>query len=365
MLNSRATYDGLRRLAPDARPFVLTRASYAGGQRYAATWTGDNTSSWAHLSLSVAQLANLGLSGFSMAGDDIGGFAGDMPSADLLTRWIEVGAFNPVFRDHAANDKVPQEVWVHGAAHEDIRRHYIEERYRLLPYLYSLAEEATRTGLPMMRPVFLEFPAMTKLSGAGGKAEPDFLLGPDLLVAPPATWEAPSAYEIHLPGPGWTDYWTGERLATDTVKESPRLERLPVFVRPGAILPRQPLVQSTSEVPQGALELAVYPGADCAGSIYLDDGATMAYQRGDWLRQRFTCSKGKAAGAIDVQFEARSGAYKPWWTGIDVVVHGWDAPSAHAQLGDKAVAATLDPATHAIRIRIPDQAAARTLRVWP
>ena len=191
MLNSQATYEGLLRLQPDQRPFVLTRASYAGGQRYAATWTGDNSSSWNHLSLAVAQQLNLGLSGFAYVGADVGGFTGAAPSPELLTRWLQVGAFNPVFRDHADKGKPAQEPWVGGEAQLAIRRRYIEERYRLLPYLYGLAEENSRSGLPIMRPVFLEYPQVldgTDPSHQGVGAQ--FMLGPDLLVAPAPTAES-------------------------------------------------------------------------------------------------------------------------------------------------------------------------------
>ena len=132
MENTRATYEGLQQLAPDERPFVLTRASYAGGQRYAATWTGDNTASWNHLRLSVPMLLNLGLSGFAYSGADVGGFEGS-PNADLLTRWLEVAAFTPFYRNHTNNGSLHREPWVDGPAQEAIRRHYIEERYRLLP----------------------------------------------------------------------------------------------------------------------------------------------------------------------------------------------------------------------------------------
>lgn len=191
LLNACATYDGVKKLAPDRRPFVMTRASYAGGQRCSATWTGDNTSSWAHLSLSTTQLASLGLSGFSYAGADIGGFAGNAPSPELLTRWIEIGAFNPIMRDHYQKGKPEQEVWVHGAQQENIRRRYIEERYRLMPYLYGLAEENSRTGLPLMRPVVLEYPAVVKGGDRVGGTEDQFMLGRDLLIAPPQTSNHP------------------------------------------------------------------------------------------------------------------------------------------------------------------------------
>ena len=158
MQNSRGTYEGLLKLRPNLRPFVMTRASYAGGQRYAVTWTGDNSSTWNHLRQTVPQLVNLGLSGFAMAGADVGGFAAS-PQAELLTRWLEVAAFQPIDRDHTAMGTNPQEPWENGTAEDvNLRRKYIEERYRLMPYIYTTAKEMSETGLPMVRPLFLEFP---------------------------------------------------------------------------------------------------------------------------------------------------------------------------------------------------------------
>ena len=180
MENSRATYEGLRAMAPDERPFVLTRASFAGGQRYASTWTGDNDATWNHLRLSVSQLENLGVSGFAWSGADVGGFAGS-PSPELLTRWIEIGAFTPLFRDHSAKGTARHEPWVDGPEQTAIRRRFIEARYRLLPYLYALADEAARTGLPIMRPLFLEFPTA---AGRLRDTEPEFMVGRGLVVAP-------------------------------------------------------------------------------------------------------------------------------------------------------------------------------------
>lgn len=357
MLNSRATYEGALKLAPNLRPFVMTRASYAGGQRYAATWTGDNSSSWAHLNLSTTQIVSLGLSGFAYSGDDIGGFAGDPPSPELLTRWIEIGAFNPIFRDHYQKDKAAQEVWVHGAEQEAIRRRYIEERYRLMPYIYALAEENSRTGLPLMRPVFLEHPEVVGKGSRLGGTENQFLLGRDLLVAPSPTGESPAAYRINLPGAGWYDYWTGARIASTSVEETPQLDRLPVFVRPGSIVPKQPLVQSTVETPRGTLELAVYPGEDCRGSIYLDDGVSFAYRGGAYLRQTVRCD------AHGLTFEARQGQFKPWWYGISVVMHGWDGAAPKVTLGGKAIAATVDPEKRTLSFTLPDIARAASVAI--
>jgi alpha-glucosidase len=358
MLNGRATYEGLLKLDPNTRPFVLTRASYAGGQRYAATWTGDNTSSWAHLKLSVSQLANLGLSGFSMAGDDIGGYAGKAPSPELLTRWIQVGAFNPVFRDHEEKGKPPQEVWVHGPEQEAIRKRYIEARYRLMPYLYQLAKEASQTGLPIMRPVFLEFAS----SLAEPQASEQFMLGPDLLVAP-VTEPDPKPYRITLPGTGWYDYWTGRQLALGVSAEQPSLERMPVFVRPGAILPHQPLVQSTAQTPEGPLELDVYPGKDCRGTLYFDDGISLNYQRGESLSQTVSCSVDK--GVVRVTLSPRQGTWAPWWSQLKVTVHGWTAPQAVAVAGGTSLAAQIDPARQTVTVEAPYGGGAQVIELRP
>ncbi len=327
-LNSRATYEGLLRLQPDVRPFVLTRATYAGGQRYAATWTGDNVSSWQHLKLGVQQLVNLGLSGFSYAGNDVGGYAGERPSPELLTRWFQLGAFMPLFRAHAETGRPDQGPWVGDAAQVEIRRRFISERYRLMPYLYAAAEENSRTGIPMLRPVFLNFPAVLAKGDRLGGSEDQFMLGGDLLVAPSPTLESPGDYQVELPGPGWYDYWSGRRLAGKSLSVTPDIAQLPVYVRPGAIIAKQPLVQSTAITPEGRLELHVYPGPECRGAIYADDGASLAYRRGAFLRQDLRCEE--TPGGLRVVFGPRQGSWRPWWNGLAIHVHGWgEAGQAH------------------------------------
>jgi alpha-glucosidase len=327
MENTRATYDAMRALRPNERAFVMTRASYAGGQRYAVTWTGDNSSSWDHLRLMVHQLLNLGLSGFAYAGADVGGFTGG-PSPELMTRWFEVAAFTPIFRDHSAKDTPRAEPWVDGPEHLVIRRRFVEERYRLMPYLYALADENSRTGDPLMRPVFYDYPEVAK---AGCDQSMTFTLGKALLIAPPPKMESPEPYEICLPPGGWYDYWTGKNVTGEAagrvggdgashVTETPSLEKLPVFVRAGTILPRQALVQSTSETPSGPLYLEIFPGRDCSGTIYLDDGHSTAFQRGHFLRQTIQCRSGPG-GQLVIIFNRREGDYVPWWKEIQIGVH--------------------------------------------
>jgi alpha-glucosidase len=315
MANVHATHDGLLKLQPDQRPFVLTRAAFAGTQRYAATWTGDNTGSWNHMRLSLTQLTNLGVSGYAFVGDDIGGFNGSS-TPELLTRWMEVGVFNPIYRNHATKGSRNREPWVDGPMHEAIRKKYIETRYRLMPYIYTGMEETSRTGIPLMRPLFLEFPAETSLTTNGE----EYMFGSAILVAP-KLWPFLQPYEIMLPKGDWVNYWTGEKLAgSQTIKVDPPLDVLPIYVRAGSIIPQQPLVHNVDETPKGPLELRVYPGPDCAGNLYMDDGNTFAYQKGEFLRTHFTCEM--ASDDVTVHIGAAEGPYHPWFTDVQVSVYG-------------------------------------------
>ena len=380
MQNSRATYDGLLTLTPNERPFVLTRATYAGGQRYAATWTGDNSSTWNHLRLTTPMLLNLGLSGFGMSGADVGGFVGS-PGPELLTRWIEMGTFQPIDRDHASDTSANQEVWVDGPQQEDIRRRYIEERYKLLPYLYTAAEEMSRTGLPIVRPLFLEFPdATTDKHPIDLDAANEFMFGPNMLIAPSIYPEKPDAYPVELPSVNWYNYWTGEKvggvmLATDNTTANPlglvgrqitikpQLDLLPVFVREGSILPMQPLTQSTMETPKGPLTLRVYPGKDCKGSIYLDDGLSFDYRKGDSLRMEFTCAE--TPKGITVHVGAHQGSFVPWWTNLKVEVYGSTATAGKASIegsgGD--VRSSFDAPHHVAAFTLPDNGRGEDLQI--
>jgi alpha-glucosidase len=376
MENSRGTFEGLLKLDPNTRPFVMTRASYAGGHRYAATWTGDNSSTWNHLRQTTPQLINLGLSGFAMSGADVGGYAGS-PRPELLTRWLEVAAFHPIDRDHTAMGTNPQEPWEDGTQEDlNLRRRYIEVRYRLLPYIYTTAEEMSRTGLPIMRPLFLEFPAGSAdgqpLDLTNGNS---FLLGPDLLVAQSPYPDELDDYSVNLPPVGWYDYWTGARVDGSTgrkaigndpatqpeVRIHRSLDTLPVFVRAGAIVPEQPLVQSTDEKPQGPLTLRVYPpsqpGKDCGGSLYLDDGISYAFQQGDFLRVEFTCHS--TAQGLTVTVDPHRGTFAPWWKLLTIEVYGATRPAtgastAVAGAGASPVSAGFDPEHHRITALIPD-----------
>jgi alpha-glucosidase len=361
MQNARATEAGELALRPNERPFVMSRASYAGGQRYSTTWTGDNSSTWNHLRMTVPQLVNLGLSGFSLAGADVGGFAGS-PPPDLLTKWIELSAFQPIDRDHSAKGTRMHEVWVDGPEQENIRRRYIDERYRLMPYLYTVAEETSHDGLPIDRPLFLEFPHATDDGSpydltTGGS---EFLFGSRILVAPNPSPEEVAPYAVHLPPGTWYDYWTGKQVARGALAGTldleqrdkviaqkplmvtPTLDQLPVYVRGGSILPIAPLTQSTTEVPDGPLTLRVFPpnsGEVCAGEVYTDDGHSFDFHNGEFARIHFTCSDA-ADGSLHVEIARQEGNWRPWWHEYRVEAVSWKPKATRASVNGKNLAIT-------------------------
>jgi alpha-glucosidase len=353
MENARATYDGIRKLQPDERPFVLTRAAYSGAQRYAATWTGDNSATWNHLAMSTPMLLSMGLSGYAFVGDDIGGFAGS-PPANLLTRWYELGAFNPIDRDHAEKNSLDHEPWVNGPEQEAIRRKYIELRYKLLPYIYTLTEETTRTGIPLMRPIFLEYPQSPEFFND----DHDFLFGPDLFVSPVVT-EKLDAQGVALPPGEWYDYWTSEkRTGKDKIDLHPRLDEVPLYVRAGAIVPMQPLVQYTGEKPDGPLQLRVYlptstAGNNCRGSLYLDDGHTYAYQKGEFLRVNYSCDVSTAF--VRVVSTVEKSAYLPWWKSAELTLVGAASLPKEVRVGDQVIHEwRYDSQIHSVTLTVPD-----------
>jgi alpha-glucosidase len=245
---------------------------------------------------------------------------------------MELGVFNPIYRNHAAKGTRDREPWVDGPEHEAIRKRYIETRYRLLPYIYTGMEEASRTGVPLMRPMFMEFPDEAILETNGE----EYMFGRGLLVAP-KTWPFVGNYDVTLPSGEWFNYWTGERIAPappntqdgvtggQKVQVQDKLDTLPVYVRAGTILPQQPVVQNVDETPKGPLELRIFPGPNCGGELYMDDGNTFAYQKGEFLRVHFTCEA--ASSGVKVHISAADGPYHPWFQQIQVTVYGNDRVS--------------------------------------
>ncbi|HGY10010.1 MAG TPA: alpha-glucosidase [Oceanithermus profundus] len=266
LLMSRATHEGLVHLREGRRPFVLTRSGFSGIQRYAWVWTGDNGSHWEHMAMSVPMLLNLGLSGVAFCGADIGGFRYDA-DGELLARWTWLGAFYPFMRNHSAKTSRRQEPWAFGEPWLSHVRAAIRFRYRLMPYLYTLAEEAARTGQPLMRPLFYHFP-----DDPGSAAVDDqFLLGSELLVAPVLRPGADRRL-VYLPPGYWRDFWTGaEQAGPDWIVSAAPHGRIPLWQRAQSALPltgpRPP-----SEAHWDPLIWRVAPGERVEGTVYLDDG---------------------------------------------------------------------------------------------
>ncbi len=179
LLMTRGTYEGLKRLRPTERPFVLTRATFAGGQRYAAQWPGDNVSDWTAMRGAIPTLLGMGLSGLSFVGVDVGGFA-EVPPAELYTRWLQSGILYPFFRTHTAFGTADQEPWSYGTQWETYNRRAIELRYELLPHIYNVMHETSTSGLPAMRPLMLDYPDDPATYGM----DDEYLFGSDLLLAP-------------------------------------------------------------------------------------------------------------------------------------------------------------------------------------
>jgi alpha-glucosidase len=315
---ARACAEGARRIQPSERVPVISRAGYAGLQRYALVWTGDNHSKWAHLRLSVSICLNLGLSGIAFCGPDTGGFAGDC-DGELLARWTQVSALMPFFRNHSALGTAQQEPWAFGEPYESICRRWIELRYELLPYIYTAAWQASRSGLPMMRPLALAFPDDLRTYSL----DDQFLLG-DALLAAPVGRPGQHSRRVYLPGGDWYDFWTGERASGDVVADAP-LDRMPLYVRAGAVLPMGPVMQHAGEWPPEALSLHVYPG-DGESLLYEDDGHSMAYQDGEYRLVRLACET--SHGVLTVHREAK-GLFDPGYRRLDVYVHGLGEAPPH------------------------------------
>jgi alpha-glucosidase/alpha-D-xyloside xylohydrolase len=339
----RMYWEGPQRYRANERPFALHRNGAPGMQRYGAfLWSGDVFSTWETLKTHVPVAINTGLSGIPFWGTDIGGF---VPTAEytgeLHVRWFQFGTFCPSFRSHGrdwhlrlpwgwntgeigprelrgytggAADPDPSEL--HNARVEPIVKKFLELRYRMLPYTYTIARECVDTGLPMMRALWLHHSDDAVAVARGDQ----FLWGRDLLVAPIVEKGATNR-RVYLPKGTWFDFWTDARL--DGGREIDRavdLETMPLYARAGAILPFRPLTQYVDEPVEGPFTVTVYPGANGAFALYDDDGKTFDYRRGDWMRIAMTWNDASRTFAVrlDPGSRMRAASLRP----IDVRVAG-------------------------------------------
>ena len=349
MQMARATFEGVQKLRPDARPFVLTRAGYAGVQRYSAVWTGDNVPSWEHLALFVPMLMNMGVSGVPFVGADIGGFADtNLPTPELYTRWLQAAALTPFCRAHYNKARGDREPWSFGAEAEKINRASIELRYELLPYLYTTFEAHTESGAPVMRPLWFNYPA--DYNGYNPPLGADeYLVGDDLLVAP-VLQEGANTRGVYFPkGDAWFDWWTGERHEGGTsANVSAPLNRLPLFIRAGASIPTQPVVQNTDEMAHAPLTLTVAAG-NGTSRIYEDAGDGYDYRRGVWR----TTFINQTANTLHF---TRTGAYNTARTLAAIEFVGVNAkPKAVLIDGREAKDVSFDRETKRLRMPLPKQ----------
>jgi alpha-glucosidase len=316
LLEDEGARAGVLRARPDARPFLITRSGFAGVQRHAIVWTGDNWSTWEHLGMSLRQLLNLGVSGVPISGADIGGFFDDC-SPELLVRWMQLGAFYPFARNNSATGTRRQEPWAFGEPTTSRCRRALELRYRLLPYLYSVAEEAARTGYPMLRPLWFHHPGDSDSVGV----EDEAYVGRDLIIAPVVTAGA-TARDVYLPDGGWYDVRSGDRHeGSSRVRASATLdEELPLYVRGGSVVPTAPILAWSDERPVDPLTLDVYLDADghADGLLYEDDGRSMAYVDGQHVVTRVSARGLNGGTVVSAQ---RDGAFRPRPRMVIVRVH--------------------------------------------
>ena len=303
---SRATFEGTKELLKGKRPFVLTRAGYAGIQRYSAVWTGDNVASDEHMLLSARIVNSMGLSGISFVGPDLGGFTGD-PSKELYERWLSLSIFTPFCRNHSAWDTKAKEPWSFGRDAEKLSIDLISIRYKLIPYIYSAFYQSTISGLPVARSLAINYTFDEKVYWWSYMNE--YLFGDNLLVAPVSCTQ--NAAKVYLPAGKWYRFSTGEPFegGKEIIVDAP-LNDLPVFVKASGIIPLQSVIQNTSQKPSGSLELHIYNGTDKnTFQYYEDDGLTYDYENGNYNKRMIifdpankTIKVTKAEGSFSSKF---------------------------------------------------------------
>jgi hypothetical protein len=287
MFQARSTYEGMKLANPEKRPFVLTRAAFIGSHRYAATWSGDNLANWEHLSMSIPMALNLGLSGQSFSGPDIGGFAGDS-TPKLFARWMGLGAMLPFARGHSEQGTIDQEPWSFGPEVEELSRFALNRRYRLLPHYYTLFYKTHTTGVPVMTPVFFADPTNVKLR----KIDDSFLIG-SILVR---TWPSPKKRNFHDEIVFPKGIWQGFHFDDD----HPELPLL--FLKGGAIIPTGPVIQHVGEASPTdtvTLLIALDETGKAVGDLYEDDGDGFGYKNGDYLLTHYEAEKVSSLSAKD------------------------------------------------------------------
>jgi len=314
-LMARSTYEGAKKHLNGERPFVLTRSGYSGLQRYTSIWTGDNQATEDHMLLGVRMLNSLGLSGVSFAGMDIGGFSGN-PTQTLYTRWMQLGAFMPLYRGHTSFTMMRGEPWSFGEVFEDVVRRYIGFRYQLMPYIYSNFYESSQNGMPVMRSLAIDYPHDSIIYE--GDSQQHYLFGPSMLVAPCKSTEELS--KVYLPQGEWYDLFTDKLYAgNQKIAAESGLYKLPVYIKAGSIIPMQKLVESTSEHTGDTLFVHLYAGkAKNQYEYYEDDSRTYRYEKGEFYKRLISYDPQQPT----LVFNAKEGNSGSQFKVITLVMHG-------------------------------------------
>lgn len=302
---AKATFDGIKNNVPDTRPFILTRAGFSGIQRYAAVWTGDNVASEVHLRLACTMVQGLSLSGVAFCGSDAGGFVGS-PSQRLYTRWMQLGAFTPFYRGHTHINTNDQEPWAFGDEVENNVKKVITLRYELLPFLYNEFHNASQTGVPVVRPMFLNYQDDDECYS--DNAQYQFMIGEDLLVAPVLS-ETENFKKLYLPEGEWLDWWNNKvyKGRQWIIVEAP-IDRIPLFIRQGAVLPMQEKQIYVGEKQLKESILRIFPSLHSNTSFYTDDGKSLDYLNGKYLISEVDVKKDSA---LVINIESAEGEYNP------------------------------------------------------
>ncbi len=340
MQEVRATRDGLMRLRPEHRPVVITRAGWAGVQRYALSWTGDNESSWESLKLTIPMVTGLGLSGLGFTGADVGGFVGEA-DGELFTRWIQMAAFMPLFRAHTVLGTPDQEPWSYGEPYLSIVRRFIQLRYELLPYLYTATWQMSTRGWPMVRPLWWNDPHAPAVDDA-------FLCGDSLLVAP-ITDPQTDTREVQLPTGLWYDFWTN-RSYRGTVTSYAPLETIPLFIHEGTVLTLGEYGPSVEQRLPKFLRLHVYPLTEegqATTELYEDAGDGYGPSRHSRLTQK------RERDRLIITWKSE-GSYVPPYEHIELMLNGLDrAPREVLVDGDSYPVIAVDSVRHTALLGIP------------
>ena len=317
---ARASYEGAK-TAFHKRPFILSRAGYAGLQRYAALWTGDNRAEESHMLQGVRLLTSLGLTGVPFTGMDIGGFTGGASPA-LFAKWMQIGAFIPYFRNHTAVNTKSAEPWTFGEEVLEISRNYVNLRYKLLPYLYSSFYEATQDGLPLMRSLAIDYTHDATIYERN--FENQYLFGPAFMVAP---FDGEATFgRVYFPKGKWYDLYNGAVEQGQTQKIiGLKVSQLPVYVKESSIIPMQSLIQTTAEKPTDTLVIHIYEGAVAnVYTYYEDDGESYAYENGAYYKRLIQYSPTNR----QISLEKPSGKLESKFHFVKLVLHSFGDLSA-------------------------------------